>query len=74
MSDIKPPATVQDLMKASGLGRETVKALIRKGRLPGQKLGKKYVVPRGEFERWYAGEWKPQPAVNVTPLIRRKSA
>lgn len=77
MTDKQPPATVADLMHVTGLGRETVKSLIRDGRLPGQKLGKKYVIPRGEFDRWYEGRWESRTPLttNVTPLIhRRKTA
>lgn len=58
MTDKQPPATIKDLMLITGLGRETVKALIRTGHLPGQKLGQRYVIPRGEFDAFYEGRWE----------------
>lgn len=74
--DLRPPATVSDLMYVTGLGRESVKLAIREGWLPGQKLRGKYVVPAGEFDAYVAGTWKPQPRTTGVPVLiqRRKTA
>lgn len=71
----QPPATIQDLMIASGLGRDKVKALILLGQLPGRKIGNRYVIPKGEFDRWYRGEWEPKPLEPIAPsdFIKRRS-
>lgn len=62
------PATWQELADAAGLSEPTCKAAIRLGQLPGQKIGKKYVIPREAFERWKRGEWVPMPkAIDPMP-------
>lgn len=73
--DIRPPASLQDVMTATGLGRESVKALIRTGQLPGHKLGRRYVIPRDAFDAFCAGDWEPrsQP-IQPLSLIRRREA
>lgn len=55
------PATVSDLVRVTGLGRDTVYAAIRSGELPGYFVGGRYVVPRAAFEAFCRGEWMPQP-------------
>lgn len=50
----------KDLMAITGLGRETVKACIRTGSLPGYLAGRTYVVPVEAFEAFKRGEWVPQ--------------
>jgi excisionase family DNA binding protein len=67
MNEIQPPVTIQEMMMATGQGRETVKALIRTGQLPGQELGQRYVIPRGEFDAWYEGKWTPKPVEPRAP-------
>lgn len=74
--DKRPPATVQDLMDVTGLGRESVKLAIREGWLPGQKLCGKYVIPAGEFDAYVAGTWesKRQSNTTIVPMIRPRKA
>lgn len=57
------PATVEDLMRVTGLGRATVREGIRRGELPGFQVGARgqYVVPRQAFEAFCRGEWEPRP-------------
>jgi hypothetical protein len=55
----QPPKGVPDLMAATGLGRDLVKAAILSGELPGHKIGNRYVVPAEAFERFCRGEWVP---------------
>ncbi len=66
------PYTVDDLMRVTELGRDSVKSLIRSGDLPGYQLGKKYVVPAEGFRALLASTWKPQPrqitVTNISPI------
>ncbi len=66
--DRRPPATIEDLMYVTGLGRDSVRELVKSGQLPGRKLGGKYVIPAGEFDKFVAGEWTPEPIRAVTSL------
>lgn len=73
------PYTVADLMRATGLGRDSVRAALKAGTLPGYKIGKRFVIPAEAFHAFCRGEWKPQPVqIVVTPIspirtIRRAS-
>lgn len=75
---IPAPATVADLMAATGLGRDRVRQAIREGQLPGQQIGRSYVIPAGEFAAYIEGRWepKPKPAAPIKPisLVTRRSA
>lgn len=84
-ADVKP-ATVEELMRVTRMGREAVKAAIRYGALPGyvvegDGLRNRYVIPRAAFEAFCRGDWQPAPRP-VTPitvtaplqLLRRKGA
>lgn len=51
----------RDLMAATGLGRDTVKAAIRSGELPGYLVGRTYVVPEDAFQAFCEGRWTPVP-------------
>jgi excisionase family DNA binding protein len=64
----RPPTPIKpvvygyrDLMRVTGLGRDTVKAAIRSGELPGYLVGRTYVVPAEAFEAFCRGAWTPQP-------------
>jgi excisionase family DNA binding protein len=57
---------VADLMRVTGLGRDTCRAAIRTGELPGYKVGRKYVIPAEAFDRFCKVDWQPQPG----PLFR----
>jgi excisionase family DNA binding protein len=69
-------------MRVCGLGRETVRAAIRTGELPGYQIGKKYVVPAEAFDRFCRGDWQPAPRPLSpepikplpTTLVHRRSA
>lgn len=43
--------TVAELMELLGVGRPTVYALLRQGKIPSIRSGKKFVVPRAAFHR-----------------------
>lgn len=69
--------TVSDLMDVTGLGRDTVRAAIRTGSLPGYYVRTdeahdrgKYVVPGEAFERFCKGEWQPTHRPVFTEAIR----
>lgn len=70
----------RDLMAITDLGRETVKAAIRTGELPGYLVGRTYVVPAEAFEAFKRGEWIPQhrpifsEQITAKPqMLRRKT-
>jgi excisionase family DNA binding protein len=48
----KPYLTVAETAKLSGLGVSTVRAYIRKGILKRQKVGRRIILGRAEFERF----------------------
>lgn len=66
----RPAKGVPDLMRVTGLGRDSVKAAIRSGELPGYKVGRRYVVPADAFEAFCAGTWVPQHRPVFTEAIR----
>lgn len=70
------PKTVADLMAITGLGRDTVRAAIRTGALPGyyvqsnpRKNRGHYVIPADAFEAFCNGTWQPQyRPITPTPI------
>lgn len=64
--------TWEDLRAITGLGRETIKALIRAGELPGYKLGSRYVIPAAAFEAFCRGEWQANPHPILPEPIQAK--
>lgn len=52
---------VPELMRASGLGEDAVRAAILTGQLPGYKIGSRFVCPREAFDAFCAGRWVPVP-------------
>lgn len=76
-----PKRAVEHLMQVTGLGRDLVRAAIRSGELPGEHVGRSYVLPKATFDRFLAGEWTPRhrPILERVPtapasLIRRKAS
>lgn len=57
------PRTVADLVEATGLTENTVRAAILAGDLPGYRIGTgkhgKYVIPGAAFEAFCNGTWVP---------------
>lgn len=51
---------VTDLCKITGLSRASVQEGIRRGELPGYKVGTRYVIPGEAFRALYEGRWMPQ--------------
>jgi len=72
------PKTVADLMEVTGLGRDSVRAAIRTGSLPGYYVmsdGRDrgvYVIPGDAFEDFKHGRWvathRPIFTEPITPL------
>jgi len=46
----------EDIAKATGLGLNLVYRLLRAGEIPHVKAGDRYLVSRGNFEKWLAGQ------------------
>lgn len=62
MSDLM---TIAELGPLLGLGRDATKAGIRRGELPGKKVGERYVIRREWVEAYIAGRpgfWDQQTA------------
>lgn len=57
------PKSWQDLARVCGLGRDSVKAAMMSGELPGVVVGKKprYIVPAEAFRAFCEGRWMPKP-------------
>lgn len=72
------PKTVADLVRVTGLNKDTIKACIRTGTLPGYYTGTRYVIPAEAFDRFCRGEWIAQhrpvfsePIRPIPPLVRK---
>lgn len=50
------PVTIDEVMRATGLSRGSVYAALRRGDLPGRKIGNRIVITRPAWERWLAGQ------------------
>jgi excisionase family DNA binding protein len=82
MSPVKKPATIAELVEASGKSKPTVYRLIASGELPGYRTSRGYVIPRVWFERWQRGEWhmpappaeEPEASEPIDFLKRRQPA
>lgn len=48
--------TVEEAGHALGVSRNTIYQLVRSGRVPAIRLGRRWIVPRAQFERFLAGE------------------
>src|SRR5690606_21544610 len=73
VSGVQKPATISDLVKATGKSRPTVYRLLADGELPGYRTSRGYIIPREWFDRWQRGEWampeKPsEPADEKQPI------
>lgn len=69
-SHVAAPASVQELMDVTGLGRDAVRAGIRCGQLPGYVVGVRYIVPRQAFEAFCRGDWEPTLRMPIPGPIR----
>lgn len=61
--------TVADLQAVTGLGRYAVIEGIKRGELPGYKVGARYTIPSEAFQRFVRGEWQPDPKP-ITPIVQ----
>lgn len=61
LADYNPKRGVEYLRKATGLGRDTVRAAIIAGQLPGALVGRSYVVPKAAYLDFIHGRWVPRP-------------
>ena len=43
---------VREAARLLGIGRDSAYALIREGRLPAVRIGRRILVPRAALERW----------------------
>ena len=67
--------TVSDAARELGMAYETIAREIDAGRMPGQRIGRRRLIARAEWERFRAGIWQPKPApVQPTDLTKRRSA
>jgi excisionase family DNA binding protein len=48
--------SVREAAQALGIGRDTAYGLIRDGRLPAVRVGRRVLVPRTALERWIEAE------------------
>lgn len=75
-TDYDPTDGVKHLMRVTGLGRETVKAAIRTGELPGYLVGHRYTVPEDAFRAFCEGRWvatiRPIFTQEIRPLVQRR--
>ena len=55
LSGYPPLITVEQICGLTGQSAQTVRSLLRDGKIPGCKIGRRYYVPRDEFERFIRG-------------------
>lgn len=52
LATAKAAFSVQEVARFLGLSDDTVYALLRAGRIPHKRLGRKYIIPVGPFNAW----------------------
>ena len=59
---------VKEAAAISGLGESTIRGYIDKGLMPGRRLGRRILIPKGAFALWLeeylSGNWKPKAAAS----------
>lgn len=48
--------TVDEVSEVLGVSRNGVYEALRKGEVPGVRVGRRWVIPRERFWRWFKGE------------------
>lgn len=66
-TDVPKPATVAEIMAATGLGRNQVYRPTREGRMPGTIIAGKIVVTRNQFEELLRTGIRPAGGSTATP-------
>ena len=75
MTDTPKPATLDELMCATGLGRNQVFRLIRAGRIPGAIVNGRVVVTRAQFDRLITeGIAPPKHTPEPVDFIRKRAS
>jgi excisionase family DNA binding protein len=59
MRDGERLLTVQEVARILGCSQQYVRQLLRQGRLPGQKVGRDWVIPEGAVEGLQARRGRP---------------
>jgi excisionase family DNA binding protein len=52
ISEIRPPYSTKEVAKLLRISEQTIRKEIRAGHFPGIKCGRKWLVPRGQLERY----------------------
>jgi excisionase family DNA binding protein len=52
----KDVLTVREVAQRLDIGLSSAYAIVKDGTVPSMKIGRKYLVPRIQFERWLQGE------------------
>ncbi len=53
---------VADLARETGLGETTIERMLRSGKLPGRKIGDRWVIHRDALARWFQ---EPEPSLDL---------
>ena len=53
MSDV---VSVEEISARLGISRDLVYDGLRRGEIPGLRIGRRIIVPRSRFDRWLAGD------------------
>ena len=56
--------TPEQIAADTSLHINTIYQLIKDGKLPHIKLGRRYLISRAEYEKWLSGQPTQPPAVN----------
>jgi len=71
LSDVGLERKTWDVKQASaicGLAPSTIREYIDQGLMPGRRLGRRILIPKGAFATWLeeylSGDWKPKAAAS----------
>jgi excisionase family DNA binding protein len=65
--------TIREAQAALGMGQTNLRKQIRTGRLAVAKVGRKFLVPRSEIEKWLREETKYEESSTVKGRKGRRS-
>ena len=71
MNDEVATLGVEEAGRICGIGKGTSYRLVREGRLPCLRLGRKLRVPRVQLEALLRGEWRPVEQENASEEVTK---
>lgn len=67
MADEPQVMTAEQAAAYLQLDPETVRVLLRQGKMPGNRIGRRWRIPKADVDAYLRGEWKPPQKKQVEP-------